>query len=114
MSDPVETQFFPRARIASERQDPNGRKDDGGKLRYRLLPVRPLRRVVEVLEFGARKYAVDNWQKVPEARERYTDALMRHVEAWRGGEQVDPESGLPHLAHAICCALFLLWFEGER
>ena len=54
---------------------------------------------------------VDNWQLVPDATRRYTDALMRHVEAWREGERLDPESKLPHLAHAICCALFLIWFE---
>lgn len=88
-----------------------GRKDDDGKLRYSLLPVGPLRRVVEVLEFGAKKYGIDNWQLVPDAARRYTDALMRHVEAWRGGEHTDEESGLPHLAHAICCALFLIWFD---
>ena len=28
-----------------------------------------------------------------------------------GGEQLDPESKLPHLAHAVCCLLFILWFE---
>lgn len=91
-----------------------GRKDDQGKLRYSLLPVRPLRRIVEVLEFGARKYGVDNWQKVAEARSRYTDALMRHVEAWRAGEMLDPETKLPHLAHAAANCLFLLWFDGDR
>lgn len=91
-----------------------GRKDDAGKLRYSLLPVAPLRRVVEVLEFGARKYGVGNWMKVPDGRVRYTDALMRHVEAWRGGELLDPETKLPHLAHAICCALFILWLDGDK
>lgn len=91
-----------------------GRKDDTGKLRYRLLPVRPLRRLVEVLEFGARKYGTDTWQGISNGRERYTDALMRHVEAWRSGEQNDPESGLPHMAHAMCNAMFIMWIEGDR
>jgi hypothetical protein len=27
------------------------------------------------------------------------------------GAKADPESGLPHLAHAVCCVLFLLWFD---
>ena len=64
--------------------------------------------VVDVLGFGARKYAPDNWRTVPDARGRYFDAALRHLIAWQQGEQIDPESGLPHLAHAACCVLFLL------
>lgn len=90
---------------------PDGRKDDAGKPRWGLLPWRALGSVVDVLTYGAKKYAPHNWQKVPEARERYEDALERHLVAWRLGENVDPESGLPHLAHAACCLLFLLAFE---
>jgi hypothetical protein len=67
--------------------------------------------IVKVLEFGAKKYDVDNWQRVPQARTRYFDAAMRHLIAWREGESTDAESGLHHLAHAGCCVVFLLWFE---
>ncbi len=90
-----------------------GRKDDAGKLRYDLLPVEPLREVVRVLTFGAKHYAPDNWQLVPEWKWRYTRAAMSHIEKWRGGERNDAESGwgTHHLAHAVCCLLFLLWFE---
>lgn len=88
-----------------------GRKDDLGKLRYDLLPPNALREVVKVLTYGAAKYAPDNWQVVDDAKARYTAALMRHFEAWRDGETLDPDSRLPHLAHAACNALFLLWFE---
>lgn len=96
---------------------PEGRKNDKGKPRYSLLPVKALRRVVEVLEFGAQTYGVGNWMFVENASGpdgRYINALMRHVEAWRGGERLDPDSGHPHLAHIVCNALFLLWFEGEK
>lgn len=90
-----------------------GRKDDAGKLRYDLLPVEPLREVVRVLTHGARHYAPNNWQLVPEWKWRYTRAAMSHIEKWRGGETNDAESGwgTHHLAHAVCCLLFLLWFE---
>ncbi len=88
-----------------------GAKLDAGKPRWSLLPWQAVARVVEVLEYGARKYAVDNWRLVPDARRRYFDAAQRHLLAWWGGELVDAESGLPHLAHAACCALFLLAFE---
>ena len=84
-----------------------GRKFDGGKLEYGLVPPHALREVVKVLTFGAQKYERDNWQKVPDSKRRYFDALQRHVWAWKEGEQNDPESGIHHLAHAMCCLMFL-------
>lgn len=83
-----------------------GRKDDTDKLRWDLLPE-SLEDVVKVLTFGAKKYSPDGWKQVPEAQPRYFAATMRHLWAWRRGEDLDPESGLPHLAHAACCVLFL-------
>lgn len=91
-----------------------GVKYDGAKPRFSLLPLGPLGDVVSVLEYGARKYAEDNWQKVSNPRTRYFDAAMRHLLAWRGGERLDPESGLPHLAHAACSLLFLGWFDARE
>lgn len=67
--------------------------------------------VVAVLEHGRNKYSADGWRSVPEPRRRYFAAAFRHLIAWRRGEKIDPESGLPHLAHAICCAMFLLELE---
>lgn len=85
-----------------------GRKDDFDKLRYDLLPDGPIQEIVEVLTFGAKKYAPDNWRKVEDGHSRYYAALQRHLAAWRMGERNDPESGLTHLAHAACCLLFLI------
>lgn len=90
-----------------------GRKDDSSKLRYSLLPVGTVNQVVQVLEFGSKKYADNNWQKVPNARTRYYDAAIRHVDAWWNGKKTDSETGLHHLAHAICCLMFLMWFDSE-
>lgn len=87
---------------------PNGgRKFDGGKLEYGLLPPHALEETVKVLTFGAQKYERDNWIKVSDSKRRYFDALQRHMWAWKKGEQIDPESGLHHLAHAMCCLMFL-------
>ena len=88
-------------------------KNDAGKPRWSLLPTGTVAAVVRVLEHGALKYGVDNWQSVPEARTRYYDAAQRHLQAWWEGELLDPESKEPHLAHAACCMLFLMWFESE-
>ena len=84
-----------------------GLKKDHGKDRWDLLPWEEVEEIVKVLTFGANKYADNNWQKVPQGRERYFAAAMRHLVAWRRGEERDPESGLKHLAHAGCCLLFL-------
>ena len=84
-----------------------GRKFDGGKLEYGLLPPLALEETVKVLTFGAQKYERDNWQKVPDSKRRYFDAMERHIWAWKKGEQTDPESGIHHLAHAMCCLMFL-------
>lgn len=88
-----------------------GRKDDGGKRRWSLIPWTELGLVVDVLTQGAVKYSAGNWQHVDGARARYADATMRHFAAWMGGERLDGESGMPHLAHVACNVLFLMWFD---
>lgn len=86
---------------------PPGLKNDLGKPSWTLLPFRALSLVVDVLTFGAAEYDRDNWQQV-KPEHRYEDALFRHYAAWRLGERLDPKSGLPHLAHMACNALFIL------
>jgi hypothetical protein len=90
-----------------------GTKLDATKPRWSLLPSGTIAQVIAVLEYGAKKYAVNNWIEVPDAKTRYYDAAMRHLDAWHRGEVNDEESGLPHLAHAACCLLFLMWFDGK-
>ena len=91
-----------------------GAKHDGGKLRYSLLPKGTITEVLKVLEFGAKKYAPDNWMKVDNAQTRYYDAALRHITAWHEGEKFDQETGVSHIAHALCCLHFLMWFELEK
>ena len=91
-----------------------GIKHDGDKLRYDLMPVEVEEEIVKVLTHGAKKYADNNWKYVEPFEDRYYAALRRHIAAWRKGEQIDPESGLHHLAHAACCITFLLSRELEK
>lgn len=91
-----------------------GRKDDSNKPRYSLLPTGTVNQVVQVMEYGAVKYDPGNWKLVENARTRYYDAAMRHIDDWWNGSTTDSESGLPHLAHAICCLLFLMWFDDQE
>lgn len=94
-----------------EQVETKGKKYDAGKLPWQLVPWVAMREVVAVLKLGADKYNVGNWKFVPDARDRYFAATMRHLLAWYEGETRDPESGRHHLAHAVCCLLFLLWFS---
>ena len=88
-----------------------GTKYDQGKPDWSLLPWEALEPVVEVMMFGAKKYSPEGWRDVPDAGRRYWSAAQRHLIAHLQGETADEESGLPHLAHAACCVLFLLAME---
>ena len=97
----------PEEVLKSQLASTGGRKFDGGKLQYGLIPPLAMREMVKVLTFGAEKYEPDNWKNVPDSKRRYFDAMERHVWAWKSGEQDDPETGINHLAHAMCCLMFL-------
>lgn len=103
---------------------PVGLKFDSGsdKIRWYLVPWKQFEYVVQVLMYGETKYTqtladgttlsgADNWKLVDNKRNRYYSAAMRHLTKWFTGEKNDPETGLPHLAHCICCLLFLLWVD---
>jgi len=84
-------------------------KHDKEKLRFDLVPVYPQEQVAAVYTFGAKKYSDRNWE-IGFTWNRPYGATLRHMVAFWGGEDLDPETGLPHLAHAICELQFLLEF----
>jgi len=91
-----------------------GVKHDAGKAPLGMLPASALEAIAHVFAFGADKYTRDNWQAVvTEKPRRYVDAALRHIYAHADGRTTDGESGLPHLAHAGACLLFLLWAMDE-
>lgn len=83
-----------------------GQKD----ARFDLIPTEPLRYLALVYGMGAKKYADDNWRKGYDWKLSY-GAMQRHLNAFWGGEDMDPESHLPHLAHAMWHCATLLWFS---
>ena len=85
-----------------------GRKYDYEKPQLYLLPPKSLYEVGKVLTFGAEKYDPHNWRKVDDLQNRYSSAAMRHILAHIDGKDSDEETGLSHLAHAICCLMFKL------
>ena len=92
-----------------------GIKYDSDKTAFNLLPPNAEQAVAEVLTYGAKKYAPDNWKKVGYLEARYLGAAMRHLNAHRRGETDDPESGCLHLAHAICSLMFIIesWYPDD-
>lgn len=91
-----------------------GMKFDQEKPRYDLLPPAAIDELAKILTFGAEKYAPNSWQQVENGLERYRAALLRHTFAIQAGEFLDSESGLPHSAHAMCCAAFIVELERAR
>jgi hypothetical protein len=89
-----------------QRDDPADNYD-GGKLRYDLLPADALEELVKVYTSGADKYHDRNWEKGM-AWSRAFGSLQRHTWAWMRGEDIDPESGIHHMAHAAFRCLQLL------
>jgi hypothetical protein len=80
-----------------------GKKFDDNKppvgLVFESFP-RALSEVAKVAGFGAKKYARGNWLLVDDGITRYKDALARHL-LLSEIEELDPESGYPHIVHAL-------------
>jgi len=99
--------------LAYDPQPKPGDKYDTGKARYDLTPPYAYDELVRVLTYGAGKYTPNGYKLVEGWRARYFAAGLRHAWAYWRGEEHDEESGLHHLAHAVCCLLFMLEMELE-
>jgi hypothetical protein len=77
-----------------------------GKLQWSLVDFESLEPMVKVLEFGAKKYAPENWRKGLETT-KIIESMLRHTFALLRGEDNDPESGIEHVGHIQCNAMFL-------
>lgn len=84
------------------------------------VPPVALLEVGRVMANGASKYGLMNWRALPVSSSVYYDAAMRHLMAWWDGQDIDIESGLPHLAHVAANMCILLdaasgpWLVDDR
>lgn len=93
-------------------KDGSGKDDRAdGKLRWDLLPLAEIEDIVRVYTEGAKKYADNSWQNIPDGFERYRAALLRHMTAYMKGERYDKETGLMHLAQICWNAIALLYYD---
>lgn len=100
---------IPIRRVAEIR----GSRFNTGKLRMDLIDPQAMKGLAAVLTKGAEKYSANNWRDgLP-----YTEtvaSLLRHTFAFLGGEDIDSETGLPHVDHMQCNAMFLSWMTKNR
>lgn len=75
------------------------------KPKWSLVHFESLVPMIRVLEFGATKYAPFNWQKPMDTKE-ILESMQRHLAALFDGEEIDSESGLSHMGHIQCNAMF--------
>ena len=83
-------------------------KFDDGKPPIHLVDKEIIIELAKILQYGAGKYKVFDWQKgIPLSR--YYSACQRHLMEWNSGENLDSESGLSHISHAACNLMFILY-----
>jgi hypothetical protein len=88
---------------------PHGTRYNDGKLQWSMAEMKALEPMIRVLMFGAMKYERNNWKKGLKLDE-ILDSLQRHYVAILSGEANDTESGLPHIGHLLCNAMFYSYF----
>ena len=107
-------QMNPENNIIQEQKfDTQYAKADLGKDQITLVPTQIIRDIAKIRMYGNKKYKMPyNWVMVD--KERYKDALMRHLLAYLDDENsIDEESGLKHLWHAACNIAFLCEMERD-
>jgi len=76
-----------------------------GKVDWSQMHYESMEPMIRVLEFGARKYAKKNWMKDMPITD-ILNSMQRHLAALMDGEVVDAESGIAHMGHVQCNAMF--------
>lgn len=83
-------------------------KNDQDKTRFDLVNYKQYTMLADIFTFGAKQYGERNYLKGWGLDlDRVYAALERHVQAWRGGEVLDPESGFEHILHAAACCFMI-------
>jgi len=114
LNEPVTTVVYTPSNVKTPdpKTEASAVKFDSGKTDWSLMPFEAVEEINKVLEFGAKKYAAHNWTQGDGFRyTRVLNSLFRHLFAWSRGEDLDPESGLSHLAHAGCNIIFLIYYN---
>jgi len=81
-----------------------------------LIPPECLTDIADVFGFGAAKYGANNWRNDQHETSwiRTYSSIQRHLNAWHSGEDMDPDSGMSHLAHAASQVMILMTAQSEN
>jgi hypothetical protein len=94
----------------SNKEMGGGLRFNAGKPRIDLVPTSAVLALAEVLTVGAEKYKERNWEMGMDHSICYASA-MRHLLKYWSGEDLDSESGKPHLAHVLTNIAFLIEYQ---
>lgn len=78
------------------------------KLDMGLVPDTFIAEVALAFTEGALKYGRYNWRVAGVRASIYHAALRRHMAKWWNGENLDPQTGVSHLASAAACIAVLV------
>lgn len=90
-----------------------GLRYNTGKRKWSLVHFKSLEPMIEVMEFGMKKYARDNWKEGFDKQE-ILESLQRHLAKLFDGEEIDQESGLQHIGHILCNAMFYSYYASKE
>ncbi|MBI1261278.1 MAG: hypothetical protein GC184_06110 [Rhizobiales bacterium] len=88
-------------------------KSDTGKPRMSLIAPEFIWALAALLTKGTKKYAPRNWETGMDW-DRPADAIERHFNRWKGGEDHDRETGAHHMVAIACNAMFLFIYAIRR
>ena len=88
-------------------EDPKG-AEGKKKTQLQLLPSAFNKATADALAYGASKYGPWNWRATRVQTMTYVGAIRRHLDRFLEGEDIDPESGVPHLGHIAASVAILL------
>lgn len=89
-----------------------GDRFNEGKPKWSLVHYESLVPMIRVLEFGAKKYTPENWKKGLDLKE-VLESMQRHLAALMDGEEFDSESGISHMGHIQCNAMFYNYHKNK-
>jgi hypothetical protein len=90
-----------------------GIKHDKGKPQMSLVSYESIAAEARAMTYGKDKYGRNNYKQGIEYT-RIVDACIRHLTAWTGGEDNDPESSLNHIDHAKACLGILSYYLAKK
>jgi len=89
-------------------------RDNKGKAKLSFLLDFPkaTESLCRVMEFGASKYAMNDWKSGGDVR-GLEDSLLRHLHKYHNKEDLDEESGESHLGHALFNLMAIIESKNE-